>query len=190
MVPRPRKRRRHPLDIGGLSQAGSVVTASEIVPAMGDWIGTNNREVHCAPLLDFRQTLQSMGLVRKHKGTLVLTRAGAAAQRDPAELWDHLAMRLVPGGDDSFESQATLLLLAYAGSSDNSELPIDQVAMALTELGWRHSDGAPVSGSTLYRLPAYDVLINISDHPTRWAERHHISPAAATLARAALRHHH
>lgn len=118
---------------------------------MGDWIGTNNREVHCAPLLDFRQTLQSMGLLRKHKGTLLLTRAGAAAQRDPAKLWDHLAMRLVPGGDDSFEGQATLLLLAYAGSSDNSELPLDQVAMALTELGWRHSDGA--AGKWILALP-------------------------------------
>ena len=179
-----------PLTSAGYLKPADVVTASEIVPAMGDWIGTNNREVHCAPLLDFRQTLQSMGLLRKHKGTLLLTRAGAAAQRDPAKLWDHLAMRLVPGGDDSFEGQATLLLLAYAGSSDNSELPLDQVAMALTELGWRHSDGAPVSGSSLYRVPAYDVLINISDHPTSWAKRHRISPAAATLARAALRHHH
>jgi hypothetical protein len=50
-----------------------------------------------SPLLHFRQTLQTMGLLRKHKGTLVLTRAGAAAQGDPSKLWDHLSSRLLPG---------------------------------------------------------------------------------------------
>jgi hypothetical protein len=130
-----------------------------------------------------------MGLLRKYKGALLLTRAGAAAQRDPSKLWGHLAARLIPGSDDSFDSQATLLMLAYASSSSNSELPLNEVAAALTELGWRHSDGAPVRGSSLYRIPAYDVLINVSDRPSSWAERHRISPAAAALARAALRLH-
>ena len=131
----------------GYLKPADVVTASEIVPAMGDWIGTNNREVHCAPLL---------------------------------------AARLLPGTDDTFETQATLLLLAYAGSSNNSELPLDEIATALNEFGWRHPDGRPVSGSALYRLPAFDVLINVSDRPASWDERRRISPAAATLARAAL----
>jgi hypothetical protein len=178
-----------PLTSAGYLKPADVEAASEIIPAMGDWIGTNNREVHCAPLRDFRQTLQSMGLLRKYKGALLLTRAGAAAQRDPSKLWGHLAARLIPGSDDSFDSQATLLMLAYASSSSNSELPLNEVAAALTELGWRHSDGAPVRGSSLYRIPAYDVLINVSDRPSSWAERHRISPAAAALARAALRLH-
>jgi Plasmid pRiA4b ORF-3-like protein len=178
-----------PLTSAGYLKPADVEAASEIIPAMGDWIGTNNREVHCAPLLDFRKTLQSMGLLRKHKGALLLTRAGAAARRDPSKLWDHLAARLLPGSDDSFDSHATLLMLAYASSSSNSELPLNEVAAALTELGWRHSDGAPVRGSSLYRVPAYDVLINVSDRPSSWAERHRISPAAAALARAALRLH-
>jgi hypothetical protein len=51
---------------------------------MADWIGENNREANAVPLLDFRQSLQSMGLLRKYKGRLMLTKAGAAAQRDPA----------------------------------------------------------------------------------------------------------
>jgi hypothetical protein len=178
-----------PLTSAGYLKPADVVTASQIVPAMGERIGTNNREIHCAPLLHFRQTLQSMGLLRKHKGTLWLTRAGAAAQRDPSKLWNHLASRLLPGNDDTFESHATLLLLAYAGASNTSELPLDEIATALTELGWRHPDGRPVSGSSLYRVSAFDVLINVSDHPLTWDERHRITPAAATLARAALRHH-
>ena len=33
-----------------------------------------------------------------------------------------------------------------------------------------------------------DVLINVADHPVSWNHRRQISSAAATLARAALRH--
>ena len=43
---------------------------------MADWIGENNREANAVPLLDFRQSLQSMGLLRKYKGRLMLTKAG------------------------------------------------------------------------------------------------------------------
>jgi len=175
------------LTAAGYLKPADVEAASEVVPAMDDWIGTKNREVHCAPLLHFRRTLQSMGLLRKHKNILVLTRAGAAAQRDPAKLWEHLAARLVPGTEHTFECQATLLFLAYAASSTNSAPPLDEIATALTELGWRHPDGQPVGGSVLYRLPAYDVLANVTDRPASWDERRRISPAAATLARAALR---
>ena len=176
-----------PLTSAGYLKPADVVAASEIVPAMGDWIGTNNREVHCAPLLDFRQSLQSLGLLRKYKGALLLTRAGAAARRDATTLWHHLAERLLPAAGDTFEGQAGLLLLAYAGSNEDAELPLGEIAAALTELGWRHQDGAPVQGYDLYRMPAYDALINVSDRLRTWAQRHRISPAASALARAALR---
>ena len=177
------------LTSAGYLKPADVEAASKVVPAMSDWIGATNREVHAVPLLHFRQTLQSMGLLRKHKGTLVLTRAGAATQRDPAELWNHLAHRLPTGKDGTFESHATLLLLAYAATSNNSDnLPLDQIATALTELGWRHPDGRTLAGYELYRMPAFDMLINISDQPVPLGHRRRITPAAATLARAALCH--
>jgi len=176
-----------PLTAAGYLKPADVVAASEVVPAMGDWIGMNTREVNCAPLLYFRQTLQSMGLLRKLKGTLQLTRAGAAAQRDPSTLWKHLASRFLPGDDDTFENQSTLLMLAYAGTSNDSELPLDQIANALSELGWRHHDGRALNGYELYRLPALDVLRNVSDKPLTSSDRLRITSAAATLARAALR---
>src|SRR5690606_17347714 len=100
---------------------------------MGDWLGSSDREVNCSPLLHFRQTLQSLGLLRKHKGVLLLTKAGAAARRDPAVLWEHLARRLAPGDESTFEGQASLLLLAYAGSSADGDVPLDEIAAALTE---------------------------------------------------------
>lgn len=176
------------LTAAGYLKPADVTAASEIVPAMGDWIGTNNREVNAGPLLHFRHTLQSMGLLRKHKGTLVLTRAGAASQRDPSKLWNHLASRLLPGNDNTFETHSTLLLLAYAGTSNNSDLPLDRVTTALSELGWRHHDGRALNGYELYRLPAFDVLINVSDRPVTRSNRRRVSSAAATLARAALCH--
>jgi hypothetical protein len=96
--------------------------ASQVVPAMGDWIGKNNREIHAVPLLEFRESLQVMGLLRKYKGTLLLTRAGVAAQRDPAKLWAHIAERLIPAKTGEFETVA-LLLLAYAATSPDASIP-------------------------------------------------------------------
>lgn len=175
------------LTSAGYLKPADVSVATELVPAMGDWPGRSDREVHCPPLLEFRQSLQSLGLLRKHKGVLLLTRAGAAARHDPAALWDHLARRLVPVDERTFEGQAALLLLAHAGGSADGSLPVDEIASALTELDWRHSDGEVVKGYELYRLPAYLALINVSDRPRVWAQHNRISPAASALARAALR---
>jgi hypothetical protein len=176
-----------PLTSAGYLKPADVEEASKVVPAMGDWIGKNNREVNCAPLLYFRESLQSQGLLRKYKGTLLLTRAGAVAQRDPAKLWNHLAERLLPSDDATFEGQASLLLLIYAGSTEDGVLSLDEVAVALNEFGWRHQDGAPVQNYDLYRIPTHDALINVSGHLRSRADRGRISPAASALARAALR---
>lgn len=176
------------LTSAGYLKPVDVEAACAVVPAMGDWIGKNNRESQAFPLLEFRKSLQSMGLLRKHKGTLVLTRAGAAAQRDPSRLWDHLAGRLVPDEKAGrFDMLATVLLLAYAGTSPAASMPRDQVAAALTELGWRHHDRSPVAGYELYHLGAYNTLINVSPGPVAPSERHWVTPAAAAMARAALR---
>ncbi len=176
-----------PLTSAGYLKPADVAAATEVVPAMGDWLGSSDREAHCPPLLHFRQTLQSLGLLRKHKGVLLLTKAGAAARRDPAVLWEHLARRLGPGDESTFEGQASLLLLAYAGSSADGDVPLDEIAAALTELDWRHADGDVVRDGVLYWLPTYLALINVSDRPRVWAHRRWISPAASALARAALR---
>jgi len=164
-----------------------VEAASAVVPAMGDWIGKNNREIHAVPLLEFRESVQATGLLRKYKGTLLLTRAGAAAQRDVAKLWAHLAERLIPANASDFEMVATLLLLAYAATSADAPIPREQVAAALSELGWRHRDGRPLEGYEIYRLDVFSTLVNVSDKPAKLGDRNWVSPAAAALARAALR---
>ncbi|GAB3038215.1 plasmid pRiA4b ORF-3 family protein [Mycobacterium bourgelatii] len=175
-----------PLTPAGYLKPADVEEAAKVVPEMGDWIGKQNREVNCYPLLRFREGLQSLGLLRKYKGTLLLTKAGVAAQRDPETLWRHLAGRLVPKSGEKFELQATLLLLAYAATSAGSKMPFEKVAALLNEVGWRHSDGRPVAASSLYHLPVYNVLINLTDQPIDVARRDVVSPGAAALARLAL----
>jgi Plasmid pRiA4b ORF-3-like protein len=173
------------LTSAGYLNPADVEAASAVVPAMGDWIGRNNRENHAGPLLEFRQSLQSMGLLRKYKGTLLLTRAGAAARLDPLTLWAHLADRLIPKAGE-FETSATLLVLAYAATSPDGPIPREHVAAALAELGWRHSDGSPVDGYDVYRLDVFTTLVNVSGRLASPGGRNWVSPAAATLAEAAL----
>jgi hypothetical protein len=106
-----------PLTTAGYLKPADVEEASKVVPVMSDWIGKRNREIQCYPLLRFREGVQSLGLMRKHKGILLLTKAGVAAQRDPDRLWEHLAGRLIPKSDEKFDAQATLLMLAFAAAS-------------------------------------------------------------------------
>jgi hypothetical protein len=175
-----------PLTGAGYLKPADVEAASEVVPAMADWIGKNNREAHCGPLLHFRLNLQAVGLLRKSKGTLLLTRAGTAAQRDADALWDHLASRLVPRKGDRYTVEVTLLLLAYAATSAEADLPYGEVAALVGELGWRFPGGDPIAGHHLYRLPARELLQNVNDRPVVWKEYTRVSPAAAALAREAL----
>lgn len=175
-----------PLTSAGYLKPDDVMAASALVPAMGDWIGKHNREVQSAPLLAFRESLQTMGLLRKYKGRLLLTRVGAAAQRDPGKLWTHLAERLVPVKADEFDTVASLLLLACAATSPGAPLPLEHLATALSELGWQHRDGRPLEPYELYRLDVRTTLVNVSDRPVTFRDRDRVSPAAAALARTAL----
>ena len=175
-----------PLTAAGYLKPADVEEASKVVPVMDDWIGKHNREVQCYPLLRFREGVQWLGLLRKYKGTLLLTKAGAAAQRDSDRLWEHIAGRLIPKADNTFDAQATMLMLAFAAASSGFTLPFDKMTALMAELGWRYSDGRPISESSLHGLPVYNVLINVTDHPVTRAWRHVVSPAAAALARRAL----
>lgn len=152
-----------PLTAAGYLKPDDVIAASAVLPAMSDWIGENNREANAYPLLQFRHSLQSAGLLRKYKGRLLLTKAGAAAQRDPARLWDHLTFRLLPGDDDGFDTPATLLLLLYAATSAGVALPLDRIAAALTALGWCRENRRPLSGSEIHALAAFQLPSNLTD---------------------------
>lgn len=174
------------LTASGYLKPADVTAAAALLPTMHGWIGKANRENDTFPVLDFRKALQTAGLLRKHKGSLLLTRAGHDAHAAWQTLWNHLADRLVPNRD-GFDTDATLLLLLYTATSAGSEPPLGTIADALNHLGWQSSDGTAITASDLYRLPALDVLRNASTaHPsagTWWR----IDDGVAELARAALR---
>lgn len=174
-----------PLTAAGYLRPVDVIAAAKVVPGMQRWIGKANRESDSVPILAFREALQSLGLLQKRKGVLRLTRAGRAAQQAPEALWNYLAERLVPRGV-GFDTDATLLVLAFAASSAGAELAVDVIAAALTDLGWRTGDGQRVRGSDLYGVRALELLGNVGSAPDDPFARWRVSPVAAQLARAAL----
>jgi hypothetical protein len=174
------------LTASGYLKPADVMAAAAVLPTMQGWIGQATREIDSRPVLHFRKSLQGLGLLRKYKGSLLLTRAGHDSQDSWETLWNHLADRLVPNGD-GFETDATLLLLLYAATSPDSELPLDTIAEALTHSGWQTGDGIPIVGYDLYRLRVMDVLRNLSTARLGPTERWRIDRQVAELARAALR---
>jgi hypothetical protein len=184
----------------GLTPAGYLRPAlveevARILPQMGDWIGKANREEHTRPVADFRDRMsKQLGLLRKYKSTLRLTKAGGAVHGKPASLFGHLAARLRPDVErDRFEVDADLLVLAYAAVTPDGELPVDRIAAQLTDLDYRldHDwfDGdRPIPGYylSLYQKNAHDLLVNVSNEPVRPRHPSYISPTAAALAHAAL----
>lgn len=132
-----------------------------------------------------------MGLLRKYKGKLLLTRVGKVAQSDTVRLWHHLADHLVDGPGDTFAEQARLLALLCLASEPTGAHE-RRLADALTLLGWRQRDERPVSpdqGRWAIR-EVINTLGNVADAPRDRAvprsDRRALSPVAVLLARTAL----
>jgi hypothetical protein len=174
------------LTAAGYLKPVDVQAAAMIVPMMYDWIGKNNREIETTPVLIFRELLQQLGLLRKYKGTLRITKAGAAARTSDEALWNTLAAKLVPD-DTGFEGLASLLILAYAATSPDGEIPLDAIAIALGHLGWQTGSGQPIAAHDLYHVRTLQILQNVTSVQSNWHDRRQISPAASALAHTALR---
>jgi hypothetical protein len=150
-----------------------------------EWIGKGNREIQTMPVLHLRQSAQAMGLLRKHRGSVVLTPAGRSlgGSSDPVALWWHLAGHMPVKSRQRHEVQAgLLLLLAVAGLDD----PNGFVAEMLHAIGWRDGDGSPITGG-MAGSAAWDTrtvlhrLGGLVDWPGR------PTPDGVAFARAALR---
>lgn len=172
----------------GYMRPADVEEASRLVPAMSDWIGKKNREADSYPLLRFREGLQDLGLLRKYKGRLRLSKAGAAVADDPGAVWDLLARKLIQPREDSFENEANLLLLAYAAFGADGVMPLDEVALAMAGLGWIWPDGHPLSSLDLPELrpDTIDILRNVGAPSADTGLFDRVTPMAAALARTAL----
>ena len=176
------------LTSAGYLRPADVTAACAVVPTVRDWIGTNNREALTAPLLDFRTSLQCDGLLRKYKGKLLLTRAGAAARDRPAVLWDHLVSVLRKPARDDLTQDASLLLLLHAATTRTGTIDPRVITASLSDLGWAHRGGGAIEYWELYRLAGgpLTILRNATTKRLGLGGPVEISPVAAALARAAL----
>ncbi len=179
------------LTAAGYMKPAEVEAAAAVVPAAGDWIGKRNREDHTIPVLEFRQSLQRLGLLRKYKGRLLLTRAGKVAQSDPGLLWRHLADHLLEGPGDTFDDQARLLAVLCLASEPTGAHE-RRIAEALTYLGWRQRDGRPVSPDQarwVVREVSHtlgNIADGLRDREIPRSDRRALSPVAVLLVRTAL----
>jgi hypothetical protein len=186
-----------------LTQAGylppAVVEAVSDVLALDDiWIGKSNRESQTYPVLDFRESVQRLGLIRKARNRLSLTKAGARAGTDVEVLWRHvsaaLPLALTTRGPEVRASRDAGLLLLVGVAAGLPEADREAlVATGLRELGWRPGPLTVLSSRDVHELqrPTRGVLGNIGAiAPTRYPGSAPFAapPAAAVtaFARAAL----
>ena len=179
------------LTAAGYLRPVDVIEAAGQIPAASLWYGERNRESQTIPVLYFREGLQSVGLLRKAKGRLDLTKAGTKAMSDPEALWRHLIERLPAGKAGTFAGHAGLLLLLHVASSrPGAKDPYARVAAALNSVGWRaHGDGLVMEHDAMWADEHTQSLLRnlVPDgSPPTDGSDHSYSRVAVDLARACL----
>lgn len=176
-----------PLPGAGYLKPADVASFAAVLPTMDDWIFDITYEIHAQPVLGFRAFVQRTGLLRKHKGTLMLTRAGTAARNDPEALWDHLATRLIPG-KPTFDETTNILVMLHFATSPEDRHSAGPIANAMGELGWAHAKGAPVDRSDVQWVvnDAWNAIGGIGPHADAGPFDRIPSAAAISLIRDAL----
>lgn len=172
-----------PLTKAGYMKPPDIEHAAAVVPVCSGMPISFSREAHVRPLVHFRRALQIVGLLRKYKDRLLLTKAGQTAQWELGKLWGQLSSKLIPD-KPGFERDAAAVILLFAAVP--GDLPDGLIGASMARLGWVHDDGSPVDYySVRWGTPTLDVLYNIGEPRERRLSAR-ISPVAAALAREAL----
>ncbi|MEL5991708.1 IS1096 element passenger TnpR family protein [Microbacterium phosphatis] len=176
------------LTAAGYLKPSFVQEAAAILPSMRTWSFGIHREADVHPVLFFRQEMQRIGLLRKHRGRLLRTRKGAAALRDPDRLWTAVTDSASAYRLDGYPADEVLLTLLHAATTHGTPIDRSAIAGTLTELGWRLADGRPPQ-SHLVGLPSHlpmFVLRELGEVTSTASSKLVMSPAARALARDAL----
>jgi len=175
------------LTAAGYLKPADVRQLAELMPTMRDWLWAVGREIDAHPVLGFRDYLKEIGLLRKYKATLRLSRAGRDAQLDPERLWQHLAETLVPTAS-SFVEQAAVVIMITMASSDG-RIDVRSIAHTMSEAGWAQQSGGPVDDRDIYPVwnDLWNALGNIGEpDPDALREDRTLTTAARTLVHDAL----
>lgn len=132
-----------------------VLDAGEALGWSRRWMGAMNREDHVPAAANLREWATRARLVRKYRGSLLLTRVGQEARQDPVVLLRHLASYAPQLGSPGASREAIVLLLAElaVGTGASRDVLLDHVAFGLHLLGHVDDDGwGPPPGSTTFRL--------------------------------------
>ena len=175
-----------PLTAAGYLKPADVQALAAVMPMMRDWIHKMAREIDAHPVLHFREYVKSIGLLRKYKASLRLTRLGRIALNDQTVLWEHLADTLAPA-EQSFHADTTVVVLVHMATTEG-RIDVGTVAQTLTALGWSHRDGSPVSQGEVYEVwnDLWDVLGNIGASEGSHRSDRMMSHAARVMAHEAL----
>jgi hypothetical protein len=174
-------------DAGHLPPAHVKAAMTELA-LDAEWIGAGNRESQTVPVLHLRESAQTMGLLRKYHGRLLLTSRGSAVREDPAALWLHLAERMPLKSSRTFEVHAGIILLICVAARFTDTLE-ETIGRLLTAIGWINSDGTPLtdigaSQATWDTRTVLQRLGALSDQ--RSGRDSEPTPEGAAFARAAL----
>jgi hypothetical protein len=82
------------LTAAGYLPPAHVLAAMDELGMHEEWIGKGNREDMTLPVLELREATQKLGLVRKSRGRLLLTKQGQRFRNDPVALWWHVAQKV------------------------------------------------------------------------------------------------
>ncbi|WP_062465409.1 plasmid pRiA4b ORF-3 family protein [Demequina soli] len=177
-----------PLTAAGYLKPDLVKEAAAVVPAQRDLPWKVSREYDAHQLHAFRILLRDLGLLRKYKDRVLLTKAGKACHEDPLVLWRHLVQRLRPLPGRDFMQQATALTLLHLATAPQETVRWDAIADALDLLGWVNSDRSRLRGYQVRNtVPVWALLSNLEPRePRQGLKTEILAPAAGALARAAL----
>lgn len=165
-----------------------VKQAADVIPSMRVWVRGVNREADAHPVHEFRQSLQSLGLIRKYRGHLVRTKLGTRCHSDPTVLWGVIRRAISAYPHDGYPAHEMLLALLHAATTIGAPIDRAELADTLSAVGWRDSEGASVRDylvATPWTMPIA-VLTELGEVRTLAATKRVLSPVARELAREAL----
>ncbi|MBK5233692.1 MAG: plasmid pRiA4b ORF-3 family protein [Thermoleophilia bacterium] len=183
-----------------LTQAGYMPprVVSDLMRELGweeDWIGKMNREDQTAPAMDLREKAMDLGLIRRHKGHLILARDVRGIVTDPSALLEVIAARLPSSyGHDALNDAVLAMLITISGGGRRS-LPeyAEPVTGTLDMLGYLDLDGQPLDPEILRweLLPIYRDLtrLDVFRAPRHFGRDEDLRPTGpgVAFARLALR---